>query len=115
MEPINGTLNFRIYGKGKGKDDKPWFDGRGLDMRHIQCVRRGRCEPLKSNTCLGANIPYTHTSLDLTDYRSQLEILDRLNNSRALQHVPKCWAIIQVSGIKTTVKDQDIFILLQDQ
>lgn len=94
LEPINGTRNYRIYGKNS-KDDKPWFDGRVVDMRLIQCVRPGRCEKLQFKTCFGANIPYTQTSLDLTDYDSQQQIMDRLKNYEALRHVPRCWAVIQ--------------------
>lgn len=95
LEAINGTLNYRIYGK-KGKDEKPWFDGRGLDMRHIHCVRKGKCEKLSNRTCLGVKLPYETSSVDLTDYQYQHEVWERLENYRALRHVPKCWAVIQV-------------------
>ncbi|XP_055858335.1 protein smoothened isoform X2 [Episyrphus balteatus] len=94
LEAINGTRNYRIYGKNS-KDDKPWFDGRVVDMRLIQCVRPGKCEKLQFKTCFGANIPYTQTSLDLTDYDNQQQIMDRLKNYEALKHVPRCWAVIQ--------------------
>ncbi|XP_067623011.1 protein smoothened [Eurosta solidaginis] len=94
LEPINGTLNYRINGKNN-RDNKPWFDGRALDMQHTQCVRHGRCEKLVNVTCLGAKIPYDYTSLDLTDYRSQEHMLKHLSSYRALRHVPKCWAVIQ--------------------
>uniref|UniRef100_A0A0A1WQ87 Protein smoothened n=1 Tax=Zeugodacus cucurbitae TaxID=28588 RepID=A0A0A1WQ87_ZEUCU len=94
LEPINGTINYRINGK-KNRDNKPWFDGRGLDMQHTQCVRHGRCEKLVNSTCLGAKIPYTLTSLDLTDYQNQDQMLKHLSSYRALRNVPKCWAVIQ--------------------
>lgn len=94
LEPINGTINYRINGK-KNRDNKPWFDGRGLDMQHTQCVRQGRCERLVNSTCLGTKIPYSLTSLDLTDYQSQDQMLKHLSSYRALRHVPKCWAVIQ--------------------
>ncbi|XP_055918945.1 protein smoothened [Eupeodes corollae] len=92
LEPINGTRNFKINGKNS-KDDKPWFHGRVVDMR--QCVRPGRCEKLQFKTCFGANISYSQTSLDLTDYDSQQQIMDRLRDYQALRHVPRCWAVIQ--------------------
>uniref|UniRef100_A0A1I8PGR5 Protein smoothened n=1 Tax=Stomoxys calcitrans TaxID=35570 RepID=A0A1I8PGR5_STOCA len=95
LEPINGTSNFRIYGSKKGKDDKHWMDGRGLSMQHVKCVRKASCEKLKFSTCLGAKLPYEYTSLDLTISHSQKDIQERLNNSMALKHVPKCWAVIQ--------------------
>lgn len=88
---------FENLGK-KGKDDKPWFDSRG-DMRHIHCVRPGKCEKLRFSTCLGSKIPYLYTSLDLTDNFSQEQTHERLSNYQALQHVPRCWAVIQVSNI----------------
>lgn len=98
LEPISGTSNFRIYGGKKGKEDKHWMDGRGLSMQHVQCVRKGSCEKLNFSTCLGSKLPYEYTSLDLTISHSQKDIEERLNNSMALKHVPKCWAVIQVSG-----------------
>ncbi|XP_017473360.1 PREDICTED: protein smoothened [Rhagoletis zephyria] len=94
LKPINGTINYRINGK-TNRDNKPWFDGRGLDMQHTQCVRHGRCEKLVNSTCLGAKIPYNFTSLDLTDYRNQEQMLKHLHSYRALRNVPKCWAVIQ--------------------
>ncbi|KAL7739389.1 hypothetical protein ACLKA6_002457 [Drosophila palustris] len=94
LEPINGTMNYRLYGK-KGKDDKPWFDG--IDSRHIQCVRRGRCLEVNTthNTCLGSKLPYALTSLGLTDFRKEKELDEALSGYYALRHVPKCWAVIQ--------------------
>ncbi|KAJ6646366.1 Protein smoothened [Pseudolycoriella hygida] len=92
IEPIVGSQNYRINGK-KGKDDKPWFDGR--DIRHIHCVRPGKCEKLKNSTCFGSKLPYQFTSLDLTDSLSQDESRERLYNYEALRNIPKCWAVIQ--------------------
>ncbi|EDX03200.1 protein smoothened [Drosophila simulans] len=94
LEPINGTLNYRLYAK-KGRDDKPWFDG--LDSRHIQCVRRARCYPTSNatNTCFGSKLPYELSSLDLTDFHTEKELNEKLNDYYALKHVPKCWAAIQ--------------------
>jgi len=98
LEPINGTLNYRLYAK-KGRDDKPWFDG--LDSRHIQCVRRARCYPTSNgtNTCFGSKLPYELSSLDLTDFHTEKELNDKLNDYYALKHVPKCWAAIQVRNL----------------
>ncbi|XP_037934792.1 protein smoothened [Teleopsis dalmanni] len=94
LERINGTVNYRIYGKN-GKDDKPWVVGRSLDVRHIQCVRRGHCERLTQKTCFNAKIPYEYTSSDLTDYQSQDQVLKHLESYRAIRNVPKCWSVIQ--------------------
>ncbi|XP_017086923.2 protein smoothened [Drosophila bipectinata] len=94
LEAINGTLNFRLYAK-QGKDDKPWFDG--LDSRQIQCVRRARCYATTNltNTCFGSKFPHEMSSLDLTDFHTEKELNDKLNDYQALKHVPKCWAAIQ--------------------
>lgn len=102
LEPINGTKNYRLYSK-KGKDDKPWFDG--LDNRQVQCVRRGHCLEANStdNTCLGSKLPYTQTSLGLTDYRKVKDLDEVLSAYYALRHVPKCWAVIQVSRWKIKI------------
>ncbi|KAH8353315.1 hypothetical protein KR084_010256 [Drosophila pseudotakahashii] len=95
LEPINGTLNYRLYAKKGGKDDKPWFDG--LDSRHIQCVRRARCYATTNatNSCFGSRLPYELSSLDLTDFHNDKELNEKLNDYYALKHVPKCWAAIQ--------------------
>ncbi|XP_060666468.1 protein smoothened isoform X1 [Drosophila nasuta] len=94
LEAINGTTNYRLYGK-KGKDDKPWLID--LDSRHIHCVRRSRCLEVNAthNTCLGSKLPYGFTSLGLTDYRQEKELDEALSGYYALRHVPKCWAVIQ--------------------
>ncbi|XP_049548568.1 protein smoothened [Anopheles darlingi] len=92
LEPINGTHNYRMHGK-KGKDDKTWFDGR--EMRYIYCVRPAKCQPIRHKSCLGATLPYSSISLDLSDSYSQEEVHDKLYQYNALRHVPKCWAVIQ--------------------
>uniref|UniRef100_U5EP59 Putative smoothened n=1 Tax=Corethrella appendiculata TaxID=1370023 RepID=U5EP59_9DIPT len=92
LEPINGTRNFRMHGK-KGKDEKSWYDGR--EMRHIFCLRPAKCEELSFKTCLGSPIPYTSTSLDLTDSYSQGQTVEKLYSYQALRYVPKCWSVIQ--------------------
>lgn len=112
LEPIIDTPFFRIHGKhlfksferalsfhvlhfisGRiGKDEKSWLD---REMRHIYCARKGRCEQLKKNSCFGSILPYNYTSLELTDSYSQEQTFDRLYAYQAIQHVPKCWAVIQ--------------------
>lgn len=94
LVPIPGTRDFRINSK-KDQDYKPWFDER--DPRFIHCVRPSKCEKLKNNTCFGSKLPYSLTSLDLTDSFSQNESREKLYNYEALRNIPKCWAVIQVS------------------
>ncbi|XP_044572295.1 protein smoothened-like [Drosophila ananassae] len=86
LEAINGTLNFRLYAK-QGKDDKPWFDG--LDSRQIQCVRRARCYATTNltNTCFGSKFPHEMSSLDLTDFHTEKELNDKLNDYQAPRKV----------------------------
>lgn len=95
LEPINGTKDFRINSK-KDQDDKPWFDGR--DLRFIHCVRPAKCEKLLNNTCFGSKLPYSFTSLALTESLTQEESREKLYNYEALRNIPKCWAVIQVNG-----------------
>lgn len=96
LEAIAGTRDFRINSK-KDQFEKPWFDGR--DLRFIHCVRPAKCEKLRNNTCFGSKLPYTSTSLDLTDSFSQEESREKLYNYEALRNIPKCWAVIQVDLI----------------
>uniref|UniRef100_A0A1B0AUL6 Protein smoothened n=1 Tax=Glossina palpalis gambiensis TaxID=67801 RepID=A0A1B0AUL6_9MUSC len=95
IERINGSINYRLYGGKKAKEDKHWLDGRGLGMQHVKCVRHGSCEKLSFSTCLGAKIPYEYTSLDLTTFDDQKDVEEHLRKFEALKHVPKCWAVIQ--------------------
>lgn len=92
LEPINGTRDFRINSK-KDADEKPWFDGR--DFRFIHCVRPAKCEKLMNNTCFGSKLPYSLTSLALTDSKNQEESREKLFNYEAMRNIPKCWAVIQ--------------------
>lgn len=95
LEPINGTINYRMHGK-KSKDDKWAWDGR--EGRYIYCVREAEsvCEELEyTKQCFGQNIPYPSTTLDLTKYYSQDQSLEKLISFQALRHVPKCWNVIQ--------------------
>lgn len=94
LEPINGTRDYRINSK-KDHYDKPWFDSR--DFRFIHCVRTAKCEKLRNNTCFGSKLPYSFTSLALTDSFSQEGSQEKLYNYEALRNIPKCWAVIQVS------------------
>ncbi|RUS88904.1 hypothetical protein EGW08_003343, partial [Elysia chlorotica] len=69
-----------------------------------QCYRStnitGACIPVNDSglerMCLGAKIPFTHTSLALAhDSNSLKEVQDRLHLWTGLQNVPQCWAIVQ--------------------
>lgn len=90
-----------MHGK-KVKDDKWTWDGR--EGRYIYCVRpltqnndleEIKCEKLQSKSCFGQNIPYEMTSMELTNFYSQDETLEKLHSYKALSHVPKCWSVIQ--------------------
>lgn len=90
LEPISGTPNFRLIKPEKGTQ---WFPER--EMKLDSCVRRARCETLRNNTCLGARLPYDHTSVHLTFYDTQEQIETQLELYRGIIHVPKCWAVLQ--------------------
>ncbi|GBP16703.1 Protein smoothened [Eumeta japonica] len=90
LEPINGTLNYRLK---KPEKSTPWFPE--SEMKLDSCVRKARCEPLAKHTCLGAKLPYNQTSVHLTFYDTQLQIQAQLETYRELINVPKCWAVVQ--------------------
>lgn len=91
LEPITGTPNFRLIKPDKSAQ---WFPEREKNLD--SCVRRAKCEVLKRNsTCLGANLPYDHTSVHLTFFDKQEQIDNQLELYRELVNVPKCWAVIQ--------------------
>lgn len=85
-----------MHGK-KAKDDSKWvWDGR--EGRYIYCVREAtkKCEELQhTKQCFGQNTPYQSTSLDLTNYYSQDQSLEKLISYQALKYIPKCWSAIQ--------------------
>lgn len=88
LEPINGTRDYRLISR-KHQFDRPWFDNQ-------DCVRFAACEKLQNNTCFGSKLPYTYTSLALTDSYSQADSQEKLYNYEALRNIPKCWTVIQV-------------------
>ncbi|XP_064200926.1 protein smoothened [Anguilla rostrata] len=60
------------------------------------CKKSSTCEALKYNTCLGSPLPYTHTSLILTeDSSTQEEAFEKLAMWSGLRNAPGCWAVIQ--------------------
>ncbi|KAG7455832.1 hypothetical protein MATL_G00245320 [Megalops atlanticus] len=60
------------------------------------CKKTSTCEALKYNTCLGSPLPYTHTSLILTeDSNTQEEAFEKLAMWSGLRNAPGCWAVIQ--------------------
>lgn len=95
LEPINGTPDYRIN-RMRDHYYRPWFDSHDRDHRFIQCVRPAKCVPLKNTTCFGSKLPYTSTSLALTDLLSLEESNQKLREYEALRNIPKCWAVIQV-------------------
>ncbi|XP_013888917.1 protein smoothened [Austrofundulus limnaeus] len=60
------------------------------------CKKSSTCEALKYNTCLGSPLPYTHTSLVLTeDSSTQEEAFEKLTMWSGLRNAPRCWSVIQ--------------------
>lgn len=91
LEPIEGTPNFRII--NRSKETRIWYNEH--EMTSINCVRNAKCQPLKTNNCLGSKLPYNYTSLHLTYMQSQDKAIEKLQQYAALKHIPKCWAVIQ--------------------
>ncbi|XP_046396716.1 protein smoothened isoform X2 [Ischnura elegans] len=61
------------------------------------CTRPATCEPLEQTACLGAKLPYEHTSSGLVeDALSQAEARERIHEwEQSLRWVPRCWAVVQ--------------------
>lgn len=59
------------------------------------CQRSARCQTLNYSTCMGAKLPYSSTTLDLTDLNSQEIVQEKLYLYQILRYIPKCWAVIQ--------------------
>uniref|UniRef100_A0AAY4CTA3 Protein smoothened n=1 Tax=Denticeps clupeoides TaxID=299321 RepID=A0AAY4CTA3_9TELE len=60
------------------------------------CKRPTACEALRFHSCLGAPLPYGHTSLVLAeDSGSQEEALEKLTMWSGLRNAPRCWAVVQ--------------------
>ncbi|XP_071451217.1 protein smoothened [Hetaerina americana] len=61
------------------------------------CTRPATCEALEHTACLGAKLPYEHTSSGLVDDAlSQAEARERIHEwEQSLRWVPRCWAVVQ--------------------
>ncbi|XP_001602300.2 protein smoothened isoform X2 [Nasonia vitripennis] len=65
-----------------------------MDYQH--CKKPAKCVKMINTTCLGATLPYDTTSLDLMPkYTTQEMIMEKLHILRGLEHIPKCWAVVQ--------------------
>ncbi|XP_042205429.1 smoothened homolog isoform X2 [Homarus americanus] len=60
-----------------------------------QCHRTAQCEVLEETTCLGVQLPYTHTSLALTGLSNQRLAREQLELWSSLRNIPRCWAVVQ--------------------
>ncbi|CAM1302093.1 SMO (predicted) [Pycnogonum litorale] len=61
-----------------------------------RCFKKSVCIPLNHTTCLGTKLPYRYTSLLLAnDSFTQDEVQEKLGLWKALQNVPRCWAVVQ--------------------
>lgn len=92
------AINGRDFLNNITKDitGKPWHDDREQNYI-IRCLRPAKCERIQTNTCFGGRIPYKFTSGQLSEEGNQEQNLKKLALLEALQNVPKCWEVIQVS------------------
>ncbi|KAF2361347.1 Frizzled/Smoothened transmembrane domain [Trinorchestia longiramus] len=66
------------------------------DQEDLSCVAVEKCELLQYSECLGATLPYTHTSLATTRLHSQRAAYAELQAwSRSLRQIPRCWGVVQ--------------------
>ncbi|XP_068242026.1 protein smoothened isoform X2 [Palaemon carinicauda] len=59
------------------------------------CHTTAQCVALENTTCLGVQLPYTHTSLALTRLANQRIAREYLNSWSSLRNIPRCWAVVQ--------------------
>lgn len=70
-------------------------DNRYNDHRQDYCQRPAKCLSLNYTTCMGAKLPYSSTTLQLTDLKSQERVQEKLQLYHYLRFIPNCWAVIQ--------------------
>ncbi|XP_024944001.1 protein smoothened isoform X2 [Cephus cinctus] len=62
----------------------------------LDCRKEANCIEMKSKTCMGTQLPYSTTTLDLIpEQTTQEKIEEKLNILQGLRHIPKCWAVVQ--------------------
>ncbi|CAH1377107.1 protein smoothened isoform X2 [Tenebrio molitor] len=71
--------------------DKSLFDLHLLKY----CQKPAKCEQLNYTTCMGMKLPYSFTTLELTDLITQEKVQEKLHHFQYLRYIPKCWAVIQ--------------------
>ncbi|XP_018905351.2 LOW QUALITY PROTEIN: protein smoothened [Bemisia tabaci] len=60
------------------------------------CPRPAKCQPLNTTLCMGAQLKYSSTTLDLIDPEMTQEIAqEHLEKWRGLISLPKCWSVVQ--------------------
>lgn len=86
LPPRHRSKDNMFYDRFSGDDSK----------RKLQyCQRNAKCQTLNYSTCMGAKLPYSSTTLDLTDLNSQEIVQEKLYQYQVLRFIPKCWAVIQ--------------------
>ncbi|XP_074097870.1 smoothened, frizzled class receptor [Cotesia typhae] len=71
--------------------DSPWdpYSTAGVE-------RSATCVKLKYGNCMGTNLTYSMTSLDLIPERTTQDLIEeRLRLLQSLRHIPRCWAVVQ--------------------
>lgn len=83
-------------------EPKPWFSEsvyprykKISKIKPEHCQRPAKCQPLNYNNCMGARLPYTSTTLNLTGLPTQEAVQETLYLYQRLRNIPKCWAVIQ--------------------
>ncbi|KAF5296626.1 hypothetical protein FQA39_LY12454 [Lamprigera yunnana] len=93
LQPIRHLDTKRYRSKDLFMHDR--FNPLLSDINLQYCRRPAKCESLNYTTCMGSKLPYSSTSLDLTNSTSQENVQEKLQIYKHLRYIPKCWAVIQ--------------------
>ncbi|XP_012278979.1 protein smoothened [Orussus abietinus] len=67
-----------------------------LPTDSVDCRRPAKCIQMHHNSCMGTQLPYTTTTLDLIpEAMTQEQVKEKLHLLQGLRHIPKCWAVVQ--------------------
>lgn len=59
------------------------------------CRKPATCHKMNYTTCMGVKLPYTSSTLELTELASEEQVQEMLQSYYYLRYIPKCWAVIQ--------------------
>lgn len=82
--------------RNKDSEHERYLDGSLLDLNpHRYCQRSAKCKLMNRTSCMGVKLPYSSSTLVLTNLSSEEQVQEKLQLYEYLRYIPKCWAVIQ--------------------